>query len=134
MMSLRLRHRHASGPRARGTPVLALLAAALLLPGCRELVSLRETMGPATPHEAYARSLRGAGLHEAALGREWLAAAGGALRRAHPVALPHREAALFPPDEPGALGFRFSLREGERLRVAIERDAHWSGRAIVDLF
>jgi len=95
---------------------------------------MREAVAPASPHEAYERSLRRVGLHETALGREWLASGERALGRAVPVTLPYREALILPPDEPGAAGFAFRLRQGERLRVAVARDARWEGQLFVDLF
>ncbi|HEX7242984.1 MAG TPA: M23 family metallopeptidase [Longimicrobiaceae bacterium] len=121
-------------PARRLTAVFLVLLSALFAQGCREVASLRERVGPASPHEAYARSLRRAGLHEAALGREWIGAGERALRGAHPVTLPHREAVFFPPEEAHAAGFGFRLRQGERLRVEVELGAGWQGRAFVDLF
>jgi murein DD-endopeptidase MepM/ murein hydrolase activator NlpD len=111
----------------------AFLLAALLMVGCREVASLRDRGGPASPHEAYARALQSAGLHETALGQQWLASGERALRQPHVVTLPHREAVFLPPDEPAATGFGFRLREGERLRVTVERDAHWQGQLFLDL-
>ena len=113
---------------------LVLLAAGLLVAGCREVESLRETVAPASPHEAYARSLRWAGLHETALGQQWLASGQRALRQAPVVTLPHREAVFLPPEEATAVGFGFRLRQGEKLHVSVERDARWQGQLFVDLF
>lgn len=120
--------------RRLSAALLALLAAALLMAGCREVASLRDVVSPTSPYQAYARSLRSAGLHETALGQQWLASGERALRQAPIVTLPHREAIILPPEEAAAVGFGFRLRQGERLRVGVERDAHWQGQLFVDLF
>ena len=116
------------------TALFALVAATLLMVGCREVESLRDTVSPASPHEAYARSLRQAGLHETALGQQWIAAGERALRQAPVVTLPHREVVFLSLEEAAAVAFGFRLREGQRLQVTVERDARWQGQFFVDLF
>ena len=107
---------------------------ALLLSACAPSTVLRRTFPPAFPHEEYARSLRQAGLDRAALGRDWLAAAEGALETALSVTLPYRETGYFPPDEAGATAYRFEARRGQRLRIEVELEASEAGQLFIDLF
>lgn len=75
---------------------------------------------PATPHEAYAHALQQAGLHETALGREWLGAAAAALRAPVRVSLPIEEAGYLSPEQPHALVFQVNLVRGRRLVLNAE--------------
>jgi murein DD-endopeptidase MepM/ murein hydrolase activator NlpD len=110
-------------------PVIALLAASvacddLRLPAARRL----------TPHEAYEKSLREAGLESTALGRDWILAAARALRQPAPVTLPFREEIYFAPDAPDAAGYQLQLRRGERLVVDFATEGAPAPRLFVDLF
>lgn len=97
-------------------PVAALALAAVAAGCSRVREGVRDVVErPLTPHARYARSLERAGLDSTALGREWLAAADTVLRAAHAVTLPHREAGAYVRDEARAVGWRVSLRDGERL-------------------
>lgn len=86
----------------------------LLLAAC-DSIPLSTESEPATPHEAYARGLRQAGLLETALGREWLGAADAALRSPVQATLPIQEAGYFPSDRPRAIAFQVNLIRGRRL-------------------
>ena len=93
----------------------------MLLSACAPSTVLRRTFPPAFPHEEYARSLRQAGLDRTALGRDWLAAAEGALETALNVTLPYRETGRCPPDEAGAAAYRF-----EESAAASDSESKWS--------
>jgi len=86
-----------------------------------------------TPHERYARSLTDAGLHETALGREWLAAADTSLHAALTITLPFREAGYYDRSEARAVAWRFSLREGSRLSVSLVSEG-LPAQIFLDLF
>jgi peptidoglycan LD-endopeptidase LytH len=107
---------------------------AVLLAACAPATVLRRAFPPTSPHEEYAQSLRQAGLDQAALGRDWLAAAQGALQTALRVTLPYRETGYFPPHEPGAVAYRFDARRGQRLRFEVELETSAPGRLFIDLF
>ncbi|MBC7561840.1 MAG: M23 family metallopeptidase [Gemmatimonadaceae bacterium] len=112
----------------------ACLALLFTLASCGPSGSLR-TLGiaPKTGHERYARSLRDAGLDNAALGREWLAAADSALRAPYQLALPARELGVYSRSEARAGAYRIALRAGERLRVTLRADGQ-PARLYLDLF
>jgi murein DD-endopeptidase MepM/ murein hydrolase activator NlpD len=87
-----------------------------------------------TPHERYARSLRRAGLHETALGRDWLAVADSAVARPSPVALPMKQEIAVAEASAWARGFRLELRRGQRLRVRVAGPPPDSALVFADLF
>lgn len=72
-----------------------------------------------TPHEKYADGLQSAGLHTSAMGRQWLAAAQKSLGQPLSISLPYRETGYFAADKPGAAGYRFTAKRGERLSVKL---------------
>jgi murein DD-endopeptidase MepM/ murein hydrolase activator NlpD len=109
-------------------------AGALLLSACAPSTVLRRAFPPSFPHEEYAQSLREAGLDRTALGRDWLAAAQGALHTTLRVTPPYRETGYFAPNEAGAVAYRFDARRGQRLRIEVELEASEPGRLFIDLF
>jgi hypothetical protein len=87
-----------------------------------------------TPHEAFAHSLKDAGLDKTAMGEAWLAKAGQALQSPHPVTLPFRESGYFEPALPAAVGYRFDLPRGRALAIDVALDSSRPGRLFIDLF
>jgi len=112
---------------------LALLLLAALL-GCGPDSPLRDAVREESAHERYARALRDAGLDQAALGRDWLRAAEGALSAAAPVTLPFREAGYFAESEARAVAYRVRVRRGQRIVAAVETQGATPARLFIDLF
>ncbi|MFN2386155.1 MAG: peptidoglycan DD-metalloendopeptidase family protein [Thermoanaerobaculia bacterium] len=113
--------------------LLGLLLLSTLAGGCRSGI-LRTALAPPSPHERYARSLREAGLENAALGREWIAAAGTALAASVPRTPPFQETGYFAPDRPEAVAYRFPLVRGQRLVVEVQWQTSEPTRLFLDLF
>lgn len=72
-----------------------------------------------TPHEQYAHNLASAGLKETAVGSAWFAAADKALASPSSITLPYRETGYFPAERPGAAGYAFAVRRGEKIVVKV---------------
>lgn len=109
---------------------------ALLIAGCTEAQELVERIRPVpeTPHERYAALLEDSGLHETALGRDWLAAAGSALRSPVAVSLPFRERAYFADFEAGAASWSFSASRGDQIRITLQLEDTATFAVFADLF
>lgn len=88
---------------------------------------------PRTAHDRYAEALRDAGLDSTALGQEWLAASDSALRSPLSAALPAREVGVYTRDEARAVAYRFTLRDGERVRATLSA-VGLRARIYLDLF
>ncbi len=87
-----------------------------------------------TPHERYAASLLAAGLEDAALTRDWLAAASHALEAPIAITPPHGEDGWLGPEQPAALAFRLPARRGQRLLIEVRLLADTSALIFIDLF
>ncbi|GAA4387056.1 M23 family metallopeptidase [Hymenobacter koreensis] len=72
-----------------------------------------------TPHETYSHRLRQSRLDQTALGRDWLAAADRALQDSLVVTLPFRETGLFRADQAMAASYRYAVRAGEKINIAL---------------
>jgi peptidoglycan LD-endopeptidase LytH len=117
--------------------VVALLLAggALLLVSCRlDVPRLPSPFVRATPHEAYADALRRAGLHETALGAEWLVEADRVLAAPLTAQVPLDEVAWFPDREARAAAWQLPLERGQRVEVRASVEADEPTRVFVDLF
>ncbi len=113
----------------------ATLASALIVVGMDAAPEIaRDFFREPTPHEDYRLGLTEAGLTESALGRAWVAAAEAAVKRPLEVDLPYQEAGFFPSEEPLALGYRFSLKRGQRLTVGVSLQGAADARLFVDVF
>lgn len=113
--------------------MVVVAATAVAVGGCEEVEQFLDTRRPATPHEAYQFSLEDAGLANTALTREWLAEAEEALRDPRPVDLPFREEGFIPPEDPTAVGYRFTLERGQLVTVALEVESDEETRVFLDL-
>ncbi|MCC2544993.1 M23 family metallopeptidase [Hymenobacter sp. BT175] len=111
-----------------------LLLLLLLVTACGKEQTLRAVFQKSTPHEAYARSLRQAGLNDTALGRDWLAAADRALRDSLVVTLPFQETGFFRADRAMAASYRYAVRAGETVRVRLTLDKATQARVFLDAF
>jgi len=110
------------------------IATMVLLAACDPRSALdRLRPPPRTAYDRYAERIRDAGLDSTALGREWLAASDSALRAPFAAALPAREVGIYSRSEARAVAYRFSLREGQRLRASFESEG-LPARVYVDLF
>jgi hypothetical protein len=112
-------------------PLVLLL---LSLSGCRQAETVREYFRDPTPHEEYLLGLSSAGLSQTALGQDWIQASREALRRPLVMDAPYQEEGFFPEEEPRALGYRFPLRRGQRLKVRVDLTGDGPARLFVDLF
>lgn len=113
---------------------LLLVLPLLLLSACSPQQTLQGIFQKDTPHEAYARSLRRAGLDRSTLGQSWQAAAERALRDSLVVTLPFTETGYFRPDQPTAAGYRFAVRAGELVHVELSLTPGANARVFVDAF
>jgi murein DD-endopeptidase MepM/ murein hydrolase activator NlpD len=129
---------HISGVPTISTPRIArsLLAFAVLVTtACGAEETIRDVLTPEpTPHEAYSKALREAGLEATALGHDWFVSAEEAVQRPVGITLPFRETGYFDPDEAPAVGFRLSLRRGQKLTMRVELADSNATRLFVDLF
>lgn len=91
----------------------------LFLTACSQSQTLQGIFQQTTPHQAYARKLKQAGLTETALGRDWLRAADQALRDSLVVKLPFQESGFFPADRAVATGLRYPVRTGETIHISL---------------
>jgi murein DD-endopeptidase MepM/ murein hydrolase activator NlpD len=88
---------------------------------------------PSTPHERYEFAFRQVGLETTALGYQWIDASRDALEEALPIEPPMSESGYFDPTEAPSLGYRISMRRGQRLvvNVGMPGTAH---KVFIDLF
>ena len=97
---------------ARSAAALALLAASACAP---VEDAVRDIFDRRTPRERYQDALVTAGLGNAALVREWLAAAHRALNQAPLVAAPHLERGLLHASDVLALGYKINAKRGQEI-------------------
>lgn len=109
--------------------VLAVLL--LLTLSCNAPVSLFKNE---SPYERYSRQLNDAGLATSSLYKSWKEAGRAGFEGAQEIDVPFEEAGLFSASKPRAATFRFSVTEGEQLRVEVMTRSVESSLVFVDLF
>jgi murein DD-endopeptidase MepM/ murein hydrolase activator NlpD len=112
---------------------MTLLLFATAISGCKEEI-VPEAYVPSSAHEAYAHALRQAKLDQAALGRDWLAAADDALDEAVLVATPFRETFFIDRATAFAVGYRFRVARGQKMEARVEMNGAHSFQMFMDLF
>lgn len=108
--------------------------AAVLIVGCGSREVVPERYRPTDAWDAYRYGLETAGLTDSALGRDWIDAARAAVEEPVDVELPYVEHGFFDPAVAGAVGYRFSVRRGQRVRIRVELEEQQSTRLFLDLF
>lgn len=97
--------------------------------------SVEELFSPASPRDAYEKSLRKANFDRTEAGRAWLEAGERALADSVGVSLPFRETGIFPIETPMAYSYRVRVPAGRRLVARVSAPAKDSTlQVFVDLF
>ncbi|MFN0181488.1 MAG: peptidoglycan DD-metalloendopeptidase family protein [Gemmatimonadales bacterium] len=92
----------------------------LLLAGCGEATDFAQRLVDRRPaRQRYLDGLVQAGLGDAAMVRDWIAAGDRAFGDAPPVTSPHREEVDLPPHEAGAIGLKIELKRGQLVRFEV---------------
>ncbi|MEQ9399395.1 MAG: peptidoglycan DD-metalloendopeptidase family protein [Longimicrobiales bacterium] len=110
------------------------LACLSVLVACEEVEQIQDRFRDLTPHEEYLASLEDAGLGDAALARDWIAASRRALDEPLGVSLPFREQGFIAPEEAGATAYRVTVGRGQRLTAEVALEGDEGTRVFVDLF
>jgi murein DD-endopeptidase MepM/ murein hydrolase activator NlpD len=110
---------------------LALLL--LFISGCTE-EKVPERFYPRNNHEAYWYSLKQANLLETALGQDWNAAADSVYSQSIKIDLPYQESFHLDPRKPEALGYRFSIKRGQKVLIEVQQLNQDSSHIFIDAF
>ena len=94
----------------------------VVLVGCRS-EAVEPPFQPRASHASYAQALRQLGVASSTMGREWLDAADRAIATPVIVGVPYEELALFPGDDPRALGYVFAAERGHAITIEIDFEA-----------
>ncbi|HJS74201.1 MAG TPA: M23 family metallopeptidase [Vicinamibacteria bacterium] len=113
--------------------LVPLLVSVLAVASCKQEI-VPEAYVPTGAHDAYRHGLAQAGLDRTALGRDWAKAASLALRSPTEVETPFAETFHVDPAEAFAIGYRFTVRRGQRTEVKLEIDPTSEWRIFLDLF
>lgn len=116
--------------------LLAAMAACVtvLSVSCDEVEEIRDSFRGETQRENYEHALRQAGLLETALGRDWLAAGDRSIEQAPIVTTPFEETGYLAPEEAAAVGYRFSVRRGQRITVSAGLAPDSAAIVFIDVF
>ncbi|WP_069659772.1 M23 family metallopeptidase [Arcticibacter eurypsychrophilus] len=88
----------------------------------------------ASPHDQYASNLESAGLHETALGKEWLSAAVNSLNKPLFIALPYKETGYFPDNKAMATALRFEAKLGSKILISFTKKPVAGFTVYIDLW
>ena len=106
----------------------------LLVSACEQIEQQVDAWRPLTPHEEYLEGLHNAGLAGTALSQAWIMEAADAVLRPRAVELPFREETFVAPESPEAVGYRFRLERGQRVRIKLDVESDQPLRVFVDFF
>lgn len=113
--------------------LIFVLSPLVFIAGCtKEIVP--EPYRPRNEHDAYRHSLEQVNLHESALGQDWLKSSRRALDQAIEVETPHNEAFYLDPSKAESVGYRFSVKRGQKIQVKVSVLQSDSMRIFIDLY
>lgn len=99
--------------------LLVFILACLLFIACS--APNRGLFAGKTAHERYADKISNAGLKGTTLGQNWFSAASKGLAQPLPIKLPYKEVGYFDAAQPGAAGYRFTARRGDKILVQLTK-------------
>jgi len=99
--------------------LLVYLFASTLLVACKS--GPFNLLKPTTPHQQYQKRLTDAGLHQTAMGSEWINNAQESLQKAVKISLPYQEKGYFAADQIAAIAFQFQLQRGQKLQINLTK-------------
>ncbi len=100
---------------------------------CRQEI-VPERYRPRNEHETYKQSLRQANILESALGQEWLKSSRQSLENPFTVNPPHKEAFFLDPAKAESMGYRFSVKRGQKIEVKVVMLQTDSMKIFIDLY
>ncbi|UII34100.1 peptidoglycan DD-metalloendopeptidase family protein [Fulvivirga ulvae] len=106
----------------------------LILLSCNGFKKVKDVFSGNTPYEEYKKLLEKTELQKTALARQWLRAGKEAFQDSLSVSLPHTEAGYFQASRPDAHAYRFRIKSGQKLTVALEAVRNGEATLFVDLF
>lgn len=112
--------------------LLLYLFASTLLIACKS--GPFNLLKPASPHQAYERKLKSAGLDQTAIGTKWINNAQQSLQKAVEIKLPYQEIGYFSAEKNEAIAFKFQLLKGQKLQVKLDRKPIENFMIYSDLF
>jgi murein DD-endopeptidase MepM/ murein hydrolase activator NlpD len=113
------------------TVATALLIA--FLSGCKNEI-VPAPYRPRNEHDLYILSLKQANLLESALGYEWLKSSQKSLTDAIEVETPYQEAFFLDPAKAESIGYRFSVKRGQKIGVKATVHRSDSMKLFIDLY
>lgn len=99
--------------------IIIVFLASLILFSCKS--GPFNLIKPATPHQAYERKLKTAGLDQTIMGAKWINNAQQSLQKALAITLPYQEKGYFSAEKIEAVAYRFQLNRGQKLQVKLDR-------------
>ncbi len=113
---------------------LVLLFSGILLVACNGLRSVKSVFAPIAPYEQYVESLKKAGLLNASMAKEWLAAGQRVFDDSVWVPIPFSESGYFTASTTEARSYRFKAREGQVLRIQGAVRSMGDAKMFLDIF
>lgn len=117
-----------------GKYFLLLTCISIFLLSCSEEEKVPRPYQPRDSHDAYRNSLVLAHLDETALGEDWISAANQVFEEQVNLDLPYQEAFHMEPEQPQAVGYRFSAKRGHKIIISLEQLAGDSAILFIDAF
>ena len=101
--------------------------------GCRQ-ENVPERYRPRNEHDVYKLSLIQANIHESALGKDWVKSSRKSLEQAIEVEPPYKEAFFLDPAKAESMGYRFSVKRGQKIEVKVVMLHTDSMKVFIDLY
>lgn len=109
---------------------VCFLAAFILLSSCSKNIF----RGRSTPHGLYKEALVNAGLQNTYMVGQWISVGDKSLQRPVKINLPYKENGYFAADKPSASGYIFTLRRGDKLKVALATNPATGIKVFIELW
>jgi murein DD-endopeptidase MepM/ murein hydrolase activator NlpD/SH3-like domain-containing protein len=74
-----------------------------------------------SPHEQYQRKLVSSGLDKTSMGSAWIVSSLAVLQKALDISLPYQETGYFPAESISAAAYRFSVVQGQKISISLDK-------------
>ncbi len=114
--------------------ILFILSLTLIWSACSKVSGPAALFRKLSPHDTYGQHLKDAGLAQTNIGSKWLQSGDESVAKPLVINLPYKETGYFPADKTPAASFKFTVKQGQYIHIALTKKPEVNFKIFIDIF